>query len=174
MLPFATVDLAALLGLVALLIAAAVSDTRRLVVPNRYCLSIALLYAVHVLAARGTVDWRGGLTVGAASLAVGFVLFLLRLFGGGDAKLFAATSLWAGPALLPELVFGTAVAGAVLAFAYLMQRRVRAVAAPAAADAAAAPQASPEPDRRWQRTLPYGVAIAAGGVEIAVMLFVGR
>ncbi len=178
MLPSAMLDAIALLGLVALLVAAALSDTRRLIVPNRYCLSIALLYGVHVLAAPAPVDWPGGLEVGAASLGAGFLLFALRLFGGGDAKLFAATSLWAGPGLLPELVFGTAVAGALLAVAYLLQRRSRAVPAPTsaagAAGAVAGTPAGSRPDRRWQRTLPYGVAIAAGGVQIAVMLLLGR
>ena len=35
--------------------------------------------------------------IGAAVLAAGFVMFSLRLLGGGDAKLMAAGALWMGP-----------------------------------------------------------------------------
>jgi prepilin peptidase CpaA len=48
---------------------------------------------------------------------LGFLLFSLRLFGGGDAKLLAAAGLWLGwPDLIPFLVM-TAVAGGVLGLA---------------------------------------------------------
>jgi prepilin peptidase CpaA len=166
----ATIDLVALLGFVGLLAAAAISDARHLIVPNRYCLAVALLYGVHVLVAPAPVDWVGGMTVGGVSLAVGFVLFTLRVFGGGDAKLFAATSLWAGPLLISDFVFSTAVAGALLAVAMLVGRRLIPVAMVPQGGGEVAPAAS----GRWQRNLPYGIAIAAGGALIAVKLFLGR
>ena len=173
MLPSAALNMIALLGFAGVLAAAAVSDVRRLRIPNRYCLAIVLLYGIHVLAAPQPVDWTGGLAVGGATLAVAFVLFIARVFGGGDAKLLAATSLWAGPGLFSEFVFSTAVAGALLAIVFLLQRRAE--TAPAAPQSAtpADPQTS-EPSGRWQRTLPYGVAIALGGAHVAVMLFLGR
>jgi prepilin peptidase CpaA len=48
-------------------------------------------------------------------LVVGFVLFSLGLFGGGDAKLLAAAGIWFGSSqALPFLVF-TVIAGGMLA-----------------------------------------------------------
>jgi prepilin peptidase CpaA len=174
MLPSAALNLAALLGFVAVLVAAAVSDTKHFMVPNRYCLSIALLYGIHVLVSPSPVDWVGGLSVGAACLGVGFVLFALRAFGGGDIKLFAAASLWAGPGLFAELVFGTAVAGALLAIVFLLQRRPASVPAASQAGPSGASASAEAPANRLKRMLPYGVAIAAGGAQTAVMLFLGR
>src|SRR5690606_34804112 len=106
-----TLEILALLGFAGILIAAAVSDVRRLILPNRYSAAIVLLYPVYVLAAAGPVDWTGGLIVAGGCFLAGFVLFSLRVLGGGDAKLLTAVSLWAGPALLPDFLMGTAVAG---------------------------------------------------------------
>lgn len=183
MLASTTLELIALFGFAAILIAAAVSDVRRLIVPNRYCAAIVLLYPVHVLAAPSAVDWLGALAVAGICLAVGFVLFSLRVFGGGDAKLFTAASLWAGPALFPELLMGTAVAGGLLAVAYLVHRRLAGGFATAGQAGLAGPPdnamrndaPSAATNRsRWQRQLPYGVAVASGGLLIAVMIFLGR
>jgi prepilin peptidase CpaA len=167
MLPSATLDLMALLGFVAVLAAAAISDVRHFIVPNRYCVSIVLLYGIHVLASPVPVSWTGGLIVAGASLAVGFALFAVKAFGGGDVKLFVAASLWAGGGHIAQFIVGTAVVGGLLATAILLQRRAPSHATPGAADA-------PQPQSRWKRPLPYGVAIAAGGAQTAVMLFLGR
>jgi prepilin peptidase CpaA len=192
------VNQAALLIFAGLLVAAAVEDVRRLIIPNRYCLAIALLYPLYVFASPGSVDWIGGLAAGAALLAVGFVLFALRVTGGGDAKLLAATALWAGPALLPEFIFVTALAGGAVALAVIIYRRLTAPARPrpttslvaramtsinvflaylllaragAAASVVPASGSAPVPiAERPVGVLPYGVAISVGGLTIAVML----
>jgi prepilin peptidase CpaA len=65
--------------------------------------------------------------------------------GGGDVKLLASTSVWAGPALVFPLLMVTALAGGLVAVGVLAARRRR----------------SP---------LPYGVAIAAGGLVVAQRL----
>jgi prepilin peptidase CpaA len=122
------VNQASLLIFAGLLIAAAVEDVRRLIIPNRYCLAIVLLYPLHVLASSAPVDWTGGLVVGGALLVVGFVLFALGFIGGGDAKLLAAAAPWAGPALLPEFVLVTALAGGVVGLIAIFHRRLTAPA----------------------------------------------
>jgi prepilin peptidase CpaA len=122
------VNQASLLIFAGLLIAAAVEDVRRLIIPNRYCLAIVLLYPLHVLASSAPVDWTGGLIVGAALLVAGFALFALGLIGGGDAKLLAAAAPWAGPALLPEFVLVTALAGGVVGLIAIFHRRLTAPA----------------------------------------------
>ena len=50
---------------------------------------------------------RPSLVLGGLVLAVGIVMFFVGWAGGGDAKLFAAASLWAGVALFPVFVLAT-------------------------------------------------------------------
>jgi prepilin peptidase CpaA len=99
--------------------------------------------------------WHGLAAV--VILVVGFGLFSGGYIGGGDAKLLAAAGLWFGwPAVMPFLVL-TAIAGGVLAIVMKfwgmveIEREVRGTAWM----------------KRWlsfKADLPYGVAIAAGGV----------
>src|SRR5690606_24252582 len=103
-----------ILAFAGLLIAAAASDWRTLTVPNRYSLAIAALFAPYALVT-GEVAWLAHLGVAAAAFGLGFLLFTLRLCGGGDVKLFAAAALWAGPHLLLALVYYTAISGGFMA-----------------------------------------------------------
>jgi prepilin peptidase CpaA len=149
------------IGLLAL---AAVLDLSEHRIPNRISVAIVLLYPALILATPGPANWRGALVVGIAVFTLGAVLFALRLAGGGDVKLFAATSLWAGPALIYPLVLGTALAGGGLALMVLAYRRLRRLCAGRAGPAGSAAEAEIEP------VLPYGVAIACGGLFIATRL----
>jgi prepilin peptidase CpaA len=88
-----------------------------------------------------------------AMLGVGFILFILKLFGGGDAKLIAASSLWIGWQLLPSFMMITALFGGVLALFILLFRKLY--------------PADKVPQIRWVEQLydkkngiPYGIAIA--------------
>ena len=154
---------AALLIFAVLLIVSAAEDVRRLIIPNRYCLAIAFLFPAYLLAAPAPVDWQGAAAVAAASLAVGFVFFAMRVAGGGDVKLFAATALWAGPSLFPEFLMVTSVIGAGIGLALLAHRRLVRVSA-AAVDA-------PAEARKGLPPIPYGVAIAVGGLHVAAAHF---
>lgn len=139
--------------LLILLLFAAVADIRARIIPNRYPAAILLLFPAA--AAFGTFpDWPWHLLVFAASFAVCLGLFAAGLLGGGDAKLLPATALWAGPEVLPVFLLITATAGGVLALALLARHRLQ---TPARIDGASA---SPP-------TVPYGVAIAAGGAVVA-------
>ena len=66
------------------------------------------------------------------------------MLGGGDVKLLAAAALWTGSAALLPFLMATALAGGLLAALFLAfaRREGKPVA------------------------LPYGVAIAAGGILI--------
>ncbi len=122
MLANAFVNQTALLGFAGLLVAVSVEDMRRLTIPNFFGIAIVLLYPVHVLTAPTPVDWVGGLTVGGITFVVGFVLYAMRLCGGGDAKFFAAVALWAGPRELVVLIFVTAIVGGIIAAGILVRR----------------------------------------------------
>lgn len=150
-----------------LIIAAAASDWRSLVIPNRYSLALVALYPSYVLASGGTIDWVAGLAFGASAFAAGFVLFAFKIFGGGDVKLFAAIALWAGPTFFVPLTFYTAVGGGIIAVGFWVYRKIDRITVPAALIYGGESTAvSNEP-------IPYAVAIAAGGLYVAFQLFMG-
>lgn len=113
-----------LAAFVGLLIAVAVEDIRRLTIPNRYCAAIALLYPIYVLTAPHGVDWIDGAIVGGVALAIGFLLFSMRLAGAGDVKLFSAVALWSGSHLLVNYIFVTTMVGGIIAIVMLIHRHL--------------------------------------------------
>jgi prepilin peptidase CpaA len=109
---------------------------------------------------------------------VGLLLFRVELIGGGDVKLLAALSLWAGADQLVSFILVTTLTGGALSVISLAYRRwggliaaqlamLGFAAATARAAAIADPPTGGAPDRS---TLPYGVAIAAGGLAVIVGL----
>lgn len=171
-----------LAGFVTLLLAAAVTDLRWRRIPNWLTAGLAALYPVYVLTAPAAVPWPSSLAAAAVVFLLGLVLFARRLLGGGDVKLITAATLWSGIAYLPLFAAVTSLAGGALALAYLFLRSWsglvgahlaalgiatgRAVRTAPTADtdpAAAAP--APKLD-----ALPYGIAVAAGGLAVAVNL----
>src|SRR5262249_43649134 len=121
----------ALAVMVAALLAAAVSDVQRYLIPNRYPIAIVLAYLVYAI---GQPLEQGllGLATGAAAFGFCAGLFVVGVFGGGDAKLLAATMVWAGPALAASLLVYTVLAGGALALAWLTPLRRLMPAAPQA------------------------------------------
>ena len=86
-----------ILAVFALLALAAAWDIASFTIPNFIPLSLIVLFACFVVAARLSWDAIGShVLVGFIGLIAGFVLFALRFIGGGDAKLFAATLVWLG------------------------------------------------------------------------------
>jgi prepilin peptidase CpaA len=168
MLNASAIHLAVLAVFVGLMIWAAVEDARRFVIPNYISLLLVALYPAHVLLAPAPIAWMTALAIGAGVLAVGFLLFSRGYFGGGDAKLLAAVSLWAGPDQFLRFTLATALAGGVLALALLVVRRLRR----ATPQAALAGQGN-ESKSATQMQLPYGVAIAAGGLTAVLGSLIG-
>ena len=155
------VHIASVLAFAALLLWAAGEDIHRLTIPNWVSLGIVGLYPIHVLTSPVGVDWPWSVAIAFATFAVGFILFALKMVGGGDVKLLSATSLWSAPALFPGFIMFTAIAGGVVGLVILFRRRRL---APAAADGVV----SAEP-----AVMPYGVAISAGGLMLALTLLKG-
>lgn len=154
------VDRLALTAFAGLLVWAAWSDLRDYIIPNRISIAIAALYPAHILAA-GSIDViPGALIVAAIVFAVGFAFFALRIAGGGDVKLMTAAVLWAGQAQIIEFLFITTLAGGVLA-AFLAMRawRQSAVSTPCGTLVL---RVGAIRDAK----VPYGAAIAAGGLYI--------
>jgi len=133
------------------LLSAAVSDVRRYMIPNWLVAGVVATFATNLFAEPlNPSDIALHLAAGVIILILGFFLFAKGLFGGGDAKLLAAMALWTGFSDLPRFLAVTTIAGAVLAIAVLLQRRMTSSGA--------------QIDHR----LPYGVAIAVGGLDFCI------
>jgi prepilin peptidase CpaA len=151
---------------IVLLLYVAAADLAVRVIPNVVCWTIVVLGLTSRLLA-------GPIQV-AESLAVAAILLLLLLplhgrgwIGGGDVKLLVALAAGLPFVGLMHLLTIMALAGGVLAMAYLLLRLL--------------PQPSPAPAgssllrrvyaiERWRGArrapLPYGVAIACGGIWV--------
>jgi prepilin peptidase CpaA len=166
----------------ALLVWAAVSDFRRYLIPNQASLGALALYPVAVLSAPEPLAWVFALIMAAVFFAVGFAMYLLRAMGAGDAKLLPVVVLWVGPkdfALFLLVLLGSAFVLAGVVGLGTALAEVRAGEKAAGAGGAAAIELSGI--ARMKRVLgeirhvpflkiqvPYGVAIAAGGITVAV------
>src|SRR5260370_9750369 len=144
-------------------IAAGLSDVATYLIPHRVAGATAIAFLVFAIG-RPLPFLLGGLAAAALLFAIGALLFARHLLGGGDVKLLAATGLWAGFDLLVLLVFAAAVAGGVLAPA---QRSPLRRLLPAPARPGGAPVGN-DFYSRMRQPMPFGVAIALGGVCVAV------
>lgn len=141
------------------LLAAAYHDMRRFRIPNIYCLILLLLFPAMALTApeSSSVNWIGNLIVFAIMLAIGMLLYRFKVIGGGDAKMIAAVSLWAGPPYVLHLLFFTTLAGGLLALLLGLLTYWRCL------------QAKNTDSRQSMKNLastpiPYGIAIMIGGI----------
>lgn len=151
--PLSVLIVVAFFGLLALVV---YNDVRELRIPNGIPLSLLALYPAYVLiAAPGAGGWLAFAIAGAV-LLVGMAAFAAELVGGGDVKLLAVLTLWAGPAGVVDMIVITAFVGGGMAL--LMLSPLRHVMA-GASDAIGATAIR---DTLLGRHLPYGVAIVTG------------
>ena len=149
----------ALVGTVcALLVWAAASDLQRYVIPNRICLSLLALYPGYATGL-APIDIGISAAIAVCVFAAGAAFFAYGLMGGGDVKLLAAVSLWAGSAYFPAFLLLTTLAGGALAMGWnpLIRHFFPSIAEGRAGNGRPA--------------IPYGVAIAVGGLFVAVNLY---
>ena len=131
--------------------------------------------------------WSGALAVSLLVGLLGLILFARELIGGGDVKLIAAISLWAGVDNFALFALVTTLTGGVVGCASLWYWRWSPLihahlagfglaagggrgAAPMPATDQPEPGAPAVPAAPAPTTLPYGIAIAAGGVAVIVEL----
>jgi prepilin peptidase CpaA len=96
-----------------------------------------------------------------AVFVIGATGFAAGVLGGGDVKLLAAASLFAGSARLVDFLVVTALVGGALGLAVL-------VGAPIGP---AIPATGGTVRSRLHSGLPYGPAIAAGGLWVVAALY---
>lgn len=146
-----------LLGLLAiLLLYAAVVDVRTFTISNRLNLAIALLAPVSWLSV-GMPLWPDAAIIVAVAAGV-FVLlaaaFYAGMMGGGDVKLAAALALWFSPATTITFLIWMSIGGGVLTAVVLVVHRLK--------------------KKPGKPEVPYGVAIAFGGLAILIQRFLNQ
>jgi prepilin peptidase CpaA len=141
----------------ALLIWAAASDLQRYVIPNRICAALVILYPGYAVALP-PFELLTACGIAASVLAIGAGLFSFGIIGGGDVKLLAATSLWAGGSYFVPFLLVTAAAGGVLALWWHPWLQYY------------FPDTPPMKAANGRPAIPYGAAIATGGLFVAINL----
>src|SRR5438270_13632113 len=145
-----------LLALAATLVVAAVIDARTFTISNRLNATVAAgapLYWMSI----ALNPWPGM----AIQLAAGTIVFALLagafyagMMGGGDVKLAAALALWFPPAGTLKFLVVMSIAGGVLTVGILAWHRAK--------------------QREGRPQVPYGVAIAFGGLAILTQRFLNQ
>lgn len=157
----AAFHIALLLGAAALLVAAAVNDALHYRIPNKISAAMLVCFPLFVLTSPHELDWKQHIMVFLLILGAGFTMFMGHLAGAGDIKLLAVTGLWAGPHLVAVFLVGTAVAGGIVALGMALLTLVRNKTAEIKRQPAVAVAKVP---------IPYGMAIAAGGLNVLYRL----
>jgi prepilin peptidase CpaA len=145
-----------LLGILALLlVVAAVVDARTFTISNKLNLAVAMLAPAFW--------WSTGLAPGNAAIQVAvaagvFALlataFYIGMMGGGDVKLAAALALWFPPQTTLHFLVWMSIAGGVLTMIILVVHKLR--------------------SRTGKPQVPYGIAIAIGGLAILAQRFLNQ
>jgi prepilin peptidase CpaA len=164
----------------ALLLMGAAIDIRSRRLPNWLTASVAGLYIAYAALSPSTVDWLTALPVAGAVFAIGFAIFAFNLMGGGDVKLMSGLALWAGVDFIALFLLVTGIAGGLMSVGMLVARRVAnhplaiafwpfvsvalsdrlGLALPFGSTKNSPSQAEHDENAG---SIPYGVAIAAGG-----------
>jgi prepilin peptidase CpaA len=145
-----------------LMIVAAMTDVTSFRIPNWLTATIAILF-VPMAYATGMplLDFGWHLAGGAILFVIGYLLFAVGVFGGGDAKLMAAAGLWFGTDLTVPFLLMTAIAGGALAIgvsawsAFMVMWEIH------------AGDQNPTIDKQLKKIkpkLPYGFAFAVGAI----------
>jgi prepilin peptidase CpaA len=164
------------LSLLLLLGLACWQDVGQRRIPNVIPVAIAVLWPAYALT-QTAFPSLDAIAVALAVLAVGMAAWRLGLMGGGDVKLTAALSLWSGTEHTLPMLGVIALAGGALAVAMTAARRplLPALLARYPFAAGASTRVGDLAGLRLgpaaPATLPYGVAVAAGGCWLVAQLF---
>jgi prepilin peptidase CpaA len=145
-----------LAALAILLVVAAVIDVRTFTISNRLNITVALLAPAYWLAA-GVPLWPDAAIQFGVAMAVFVVLagaFYVGMMGGGDVKLAAALALWFSPLSTLHFLVVMSLAGGVLTLGLMLAHRMR--------------------SKPGKPEIPYGVAIAFGGLVILAQRFLNQ
>lgn len=154
-----------------LMIASAITDFRAMKIPNLFPSLIAIGFVIAwVLKTALGLDVFQSATShflsGAIVFIIMIILFFAKIFGGGDAKIIPAIALWTGVQGLPAFLMVTSVVGGLLAVISIVMRRTN-----VGQKLLTKLIQKPYLQNGWvsemvkgKSTVPYGIAIAIGGI----------
>lgn len=127
-------------------------DATRFIIPNWLVGSLLLLYPVAFYLSPAVIDWKMDLLGMLGAFVIGYIIFALRIMGGGDVKLIIVLSLWVGLEKLTQFGFNFAVLGGVLSLIVVIMRVIL-------------PKLCKDKEKlprifRQRQPVPYGLAIA--------------
>ena len=148
--------LALMAALALMLVWIAIQDVRTYTISDRLNLAIALLAPVYWLSA-GVPLWPdAAIRVGVAVLV--FLLFAMAFYvnamGGGDVKLAGALALWFAPYQTLTMIVIMSIAGGLLTLLVVAIHKMK--------------------RKEGRPEVPYGVAIAAGGMWLLAQRFLNH
>lgn len=146
-----------LLGILAiLLVVAAVIDVRTFTISNRLNLAVALMAPLYWWSAHLPLwpDIGMQVAIAAGVFALLAVAFYAGMMGGGDVKLAAALALWFSPVSTLRFLVFMSIAGGVLTLVVVGLHRMK--------------------KKPGKPEVPYGVAIALGGLAILIQRFLNQ
>jgi prepilin peptidase CpaA len=135
---------------------AAYSDIQQFRIPNQVSVLIAGLFFLFLFVNPNENFTWAAPAAALAVLCAGFALFTMGIVGAGDVKLLSALALWAGAENIAFLLVVATIAGAIVALTVSLSGAFTAYA-------------SGERVTRnllFKRPIPYGVAIACGGLAL--------
>ena len=139
-----------------LLVVAAIVDVRTYTISNRLTLLVVglapLFWWTSGMAPASAIAVQIGMAAGVFGLLA--LCFYMGMMGGGDVKLAAALALWFSPASTVRFLVFMSLAGGLLTLAVVAIHRAR--------------------KREGRPEIPYGVAIAAGGLTILAQRFLNQ
>ena len=146
-----------LVGLLAiLLLVAAVVDVRTFTISNRLNLTVALLAPLFWWSIAMPLWPNAAVQIAIAAAVFGLfaMAFFAGLMGGGDVKLAAALALWFSPVMTINFLVWMSIGGGVLTAVVLLLHRAK--------------------KKPGKPEVPYGVAIAFGGLVILIQRFLNQ
>nr|WP_237392539.1 prepilin peptidase [Aurantiacibacter rhizosphaerae] len=127
---------------------AAIWDIRSRRIPNWLNLCVLVGGIIMIAVNWSTAEPLSHLMHFGLALAGAMLLFALGLWGGGDAKFYAATAIWFSLGKALTFLIVTAAAGAIVVIATgLISTAMK--------------------KKGWRKEIPYGVAIATGAIVTA-------
>jgi prepilin peptidase CpaA len=162
----------ALLGLaITVLAIIAFGDVRTRRIPNLLPAAIAILGIMRMILVHDPVVASQTLAAGTAVFAAAFLLFSRGIVGGGDAKLVAAVALLISYHDLFGFLFLMSLFGGALALVILARDKIRhrplILSRPGRISSTT--HAGGDSRAAAPSTVPYGVAIAAGGMITLIL-----
>jgi prepilin peptidase CpaA len=162
------------------LAAAAVGDVKRYRISNNLVGAVVACFVVLAAAKASWIFVGWSLAAAASAFLVTSLLFAFGLFGGGDTKLTAAMALWTQFADLPRFLLVMTATGGFLGVIWMIRRRRQRngtsptertstdvatdTVSPRPAEASDTVKLPPS-TKDMPNKLPYGVAIAAAGLD---------